>query len=75
MERRLFAVCNSGARVLIVRAGDFFGLQVGNNWLGREPHTPLDEAVEATLMGLRCIATPDGPLAARLGGHRAASNS
>jgi nucleoside-diphosphate-sugar epimerase len=26
--------------------------------LGREPHTPLDEAVEATLMGLGCIGTP-----------------
>jgi nucleoside-diphosphate-sugar epimerase len=24
--------------------------------LGSEPHTPLDDAVEATLMGLRCIA-------------------
>jgi nucleoside-diphosphate-sugar epimerase len=23
--------------------------------LGREPHTPLDEAVEATLLGLGCI--------------------
>jgi hypothetical protein len=26
--------------------------------LGREPHTPLDEAVEVTLLGLGCIATP-----------------
>jgi len=26
--------------------------------LGREPHTPLDEAVEATLIGLGCIAGP-----------------
>jgi nucleoside-diphosphate-sugar epimerase len=24
--------------------------------LGREPHTPLDQAVEATLVGLGCIA-------------------
>lgn len=189
MERRLFAACNNGARVLIVRAGDFFGPQAGNNWfsqglvkpsqpvtavsypgrpgvghqwsylpdvartmiellarrdsldafsafhmaghwdadgsqmtksiqrvvarragreprisafpwwllalaspfvatfremremrylwreplqmanarltavLGREPHTPLDEAVEATLLGLGCIATRDGPAA------------
>jgi len=23
--------------------------------LGREPHTPLDEAVEATLVGLGCV--------------------
>jgi nucleoside-diphosphate-sugar epimerase len=28
--------------------------------LCREPHTPLDEAVEATLAGLGCIAAPDG---------------
>jgi nucleoside-diphosphate-sugar epimerase len=24
--------------------------------LGQEPHTPLDEAVDATLIGLRCFA-------------------
>src|SRR3984893_16592491 len=27
-------------------------------FLGREPHTPLDEAVEATLVGLGCIGSP-----------------
>ncbi len=26
--------------------------------LGREPHTPLDQAVEATLVGLGCLAAP-----------------
>ena len=26
--------------------------------LGREPHTPLDEAVETTLVGLRCLDVP-----------------
>jgi len=26
--------------------------------LGREPHTPLDEAVEATLVGLGCLEAP-----------------
>ena len=26
-----------------------------NTVLGREPHTPLDEAVEATLKGLGCL--------------------
>jgi nucleoside-diphosphate-sugar epimerase len=36
--------------------------------LGREPHTPLDEAVEATLAALGCIAAPD-----RLGGGTARS--
>jgi nucleoside-diphosphate-sugar epimerase len=28
--------------------------------LGREPHTPLDEAVEATLVGLGCLGVPGG---------------
>lgn len=23
--------------------------------LGHEPHTPLDDAIEATLVGLRCV--------------------
>jgi nucleoside-diphosphate-sugar epimerase len=27
--------------------------------LGREPHTPLDEAVEATLVGLGCLREVD----------------
>jgi nucleoside-diphosphate-sugar epimerase len=29
--------------------------------LGREPHTPLDEAVEATLVGLGCLSAPTAP--------------
>lgn len=35
MERRLLAASKNGARVLIVRAGDFFGPQVGNNWFAQ----------------------------------------
>ena len=35
MERRLFAASNAGARVLIVRAGDFFGPKAGNNWFSQ----------------------------------------
>jgi nucleoside-diphosphate-sugar epimerase len=35
MERRLLAASNSGARVLIVRAGDFFGPKAGNNWFSQ----------------------------------------
>jgi|SRR5580658_551267 nucleoside-diphosphate-sugar epimerase len=35
MERRLLAASNSGARVLIVRAGDFFGPKAGNNWFAQ----------------------------------------
>jgi nucleoside-diphosphate-sugar epimerase len=35
MERRLFAASKNGACVLIVRAGDFFGPQAGNNWFSQ----------------------------------------
>src|SRR6202166_2025311 len=35
MERRLLAGGNSGARVLILRAGDFFGPQAANNWFSQ----------------------------------------
>jgi nucleoside-diphosphate-sugar epimerase len=35
MERRLRAASQQGARVLIVRAGDFFGPQPGNNWFSQ----------------------------------------
>jgi nucleoside-diphosphate-sugar epimerase len=35
MERRLLAASNNGARVLIVRAGDFFGPKAGNNWFSQ----------------------------------------
>jgi nucleoside-diphosphate-sugar epimerase len=35
MERRLFEATQSGARCLIVRAGDFFGPNSGNNWLAQ----------------------------------------
>ena len=35
MERRLLAASKTGARVLIVRAGDFFGPKAGNNWFSQ----------------------------------------
>lgn len=35
MERRLRATATSGARVLILRAGDFFGPRAGNNWFSQ----------------------------------------
>lgn len=34
-ERRLEAASREGARVLIVRAGDFFGPKAGNNWFSQ----------------------------------------
>ena len=36
--------------------------------LGREPHTPLDEAIESTLLGLGCIDAPGNPCAAHADG-------
>jgi nucleoside-diphosphate-sugar epimerase len=35
LEQRLEAASRNGARVLIVRAGDFFGPKAGNNWLSQ----------------------------------------
>jgi nucleoside-diphosphate-sugar epimerase len=35
MERRLLDASREGARVLIVRAGDFFGPKAGNNWFSQ----------------------------------------
>jgi len=35
MERRLLAASKNGARVLIVRAGDYFGGKGGNNWFSQ----------------------------------------
>ncbi|WP_137937896.1 SDR family oxidoreductase [Chitinivorax sp. B] len=35
LERRLHSATQLGARVIIVRAGDFFGPQVGNSWFAQ----------------------------------------
>lgn len=35
LERRLAAAAGRGARVLILRCGDFFGPRVGNNWFSQ----------------------------------------
>ena len=44
MERRLLAASQSGARVLIVRAADFFGPKAGNSWFSQgliKPGKPI----------------------------------
>src|SRR5579863_10545330 len=44
MERRLLAASKHGARVLIVRAGDYFGPKAGNNWFAQglvKPEKPV----------------------------------
>lgn len=35
LEQRLYAASGNGARVLIVRAGDFFGAQTANSWFSQ----------------------------------------
>lgn len=40
LERRLQATADSGVRSLIVRAGDFFGPNAGNNWFSQGLVTP-----------------------------------
>jgi nucleoside-diphosphate-sugar epimerase len=44
MERRLLGASKNGARVLIVRAGDFFGPKAANNWFSQglvKPGKPI----------------------------------
>jgi nucleoside-diphosphate-sugar epimerase len=44
MERRLRAAASAGCKVLIVRAGDFFGPSAANNWFSQalvKPHGPV----------------------------------
>lgn len=53
LERRLEAASQDGARVLIVRAGDFFGPKAGNNWFSQglvKPDRPV-----------RTVSTPGAP--------------
>lgn len=48
MERRLAAASEAGVRVLIVRAGDYFGPRAGNNWFAQglvKPGSPLRSIV------------------------------
>jgi nucleoside-diphosphate-sugar epimerase len=55
MERRLRAASVAGVPVLVVRAGDFFGPQAGNNWFGQavvKPGAPLTSVTEPAVRGL-----------------------
>jgi len=56
LEEKLQAAAGRGVRSLIVRLGDFFGPNTKLvRFLGKEPHTPLQAAVEATLRGMGCL--------------------
>jgi nucleoside-diphosphate-sugar epimerase len=55
MERRLRAAALAGARVLIVRAGDFFGPRAGNNWFSQGIVKPGKPVTAITYPGQRGI--------------------
>lgn len=55
MEQRLRKATLSGARAIIVRAGDFFGPQAGNNWLSQalvKPARPLKKILQPGKSGI-----------------------
>lgn len=51
LEQRLQAVAGKGCRVLIVRAGDFFGPRVGNSWFAQGLITPGRPVTQVALPG------------------------
>jgi nucleoside-diphosphate-sugar epimerase len=55
MERRLYTASQSGAKVLIVRAGDFFGPQAGNNWFSQGLVQPGKPVTAITYPGRRGV--------------------
>jgi nucleoside-diphosphate-sugar epimerase len=55
MERRLKAYSESGGRVIIVRAGDYFGPNAGNNWFSQgliKPGLPITKVTYPGVRGL-----------------------
>ena len=55
MERRLLAASKNGARVLIVRAGDFFGPKAANNWFSQGLVKPGKPIVAVSYPGRRGV--------------------
>ena len=55
LERRLRAATQQGARVIIVRAGDFFGPRAGNNWFSQGLVKPGQPVAAVTLPGDRGV--------------------
>jgi nucleoside-diphosphate-sugar epimerase len=55
MERHLLEASRSGARVLIVRAGDFFGPKAGNNWFAQGLVKPAQPVKTVNCPGARGI--------------------
>ncbi len=55
MERRLHESTQRGGRVIIVRAGDFFGPQPGNNWFSQgliKPGRPISKVANPSQRGV-----------------------
>lgn len=55
LERRLHAYTQRGGRVLIVRAGDFFGPKSGNNWFSQglvKPGQPVTQISNPAQLGV-----------------------
>src|SRR5215472_17182587 len=55
MERRLQSFARSGGRVLIVRAGDFFGPAAGNNWFSQGLIKPGQSVRKISYPGARGV--------------------
>jgi len=55
LEQRLLQASHQGARVLIVRAGDFFGPQAGNNWFSQGLVKPGVPVTAVSVPGARGI--------------------
>lgn len=55
MERRLRAATVAGARVIVVRAGDFFGPKPGNSWFSQGLITPGRVVTAVNLPGRRGV--------------------
>ncbi|WP_027477703.1 NAD-dependent epimerase/dehydratase family protein [Curvibacter gracilis] len=51
LERRLQVASTQGCRVIIVRAGDFFGPKSGNNWFGQGLIKPGQPVTRVSLPG------------------------
>jgi len=55
MERRLRTAAAAGAKVLIVRAGDYFGPSAANNWFSQALVKPGKPVTKITYPGLRGV--------------------
>jgi nucleoside-diphosphate-sugar epimerase len=55
LERRLQAATTRGARVIVVRAGDFFGPRAGNNWFSQGLVKPGNAVTAIALPGDRGV--------------------